>query len=192
MYTDHSLVTSAPTGSGKTVIFELAIVRLLMQSSDDMATGKIVYGKFLICLCTSNNSQEDYAWVHSWNQQSLNSWFHTYNMHHAVAPIKALCSERFEDWQAKFGPLGLRCCELTGDSQLDDYFELQNAQIVMTTPVCRIQACICTIIICGFDTDSCMHQCVDSAFYFLGLWVKFACHKIITHAQLIMVPLLSL
>ena len=53
----------------------------------------------------------------------------------AVAPIKALCSERSEDWQSKFGPLGLRCCELTGDSQLDDYFELQNAQIVMTTPV---------------------------------------------------------
>ena len=53
----------------------------------------------------------------------------------AVAPIKALCSERFKDWQAKFEPLGLRCCELTGDSQLDDYFELQNAQIVLTTPV---------------------------------------------------------
>jgi ATP-dependent DNA helicase HFM1/MER3 len=52
-----------------------------------------------------------------------------------VAPIKALCSERFNDWQAKFDPLGLSCCELTGDSQLDDYFELQNAQIVMTTPV---------------------------------------------------------
>lgn len=49
--------------------------------------------------------------------------------------MKALCSERYEDWQAKFGPLGLRCAELTGDSQLDDYFELQNAQIVMTTPV---------------------------------------------------------
>lgn len=53
----------------------------------------------------------------------------------AVAPIKALCSERQEDWQAKFGALGLRCIELTGDSQLDDYFELQNAQIVATTPV---------------------------------------------------------
>ena len=54
---------------------------------------------------------------------------------YVVAPIKALCSERFEDWRAKFGTLGLRCCELTGDTQLDDYFELQNAQIVMTTPV---------------------------------------------------------
>ncbi len=56
----------------------------------------------------------------------------------AVAPIKALCSERYEDWQSKFGPLGLRCCELTGDSQMDDYFELQNAQIVLTTPVSQL------------------------------------------------------
>lgn len=53
-----------------------------------------------------------------------------------VAPIKALCTERFEDWSEKFGPLGLQCSELTGDSQLDDYFELQNAHIIMTTPVC--------------------------------------------------------
>ncbi len=52
-----------------------------------------------------------------------------------VAPIKALCAERYEDWNNKFGPLGLRCSELTGDSQLDDYFELQNAHIIMTTPV---------------------------------------------------------
>ena len=57
----------------------------------------------------------------------------------SVAPMKALCSERYNDWQAKFGPLGLHCCELTGDSQLDDYFELQNAQIVMTTPVSHTQ-----------------------------------------------------
>eukprot|EP00731_Ephydatia_muelleri_P023090 Em0015g673a len=51
-----------------------------------------------------------------------------------VAPIKALCTERYEDWQAKFGPLGLQCCELTGDTQLDDYAELQNAHIIATTP----------------------------------------------------------
>lgn len=52
-----------------------------------------------------------------------------------VAPIKALCAERYEDWTAKFGSLGLHCSELTGDSQLDDYFELQKSQIIMTTPV---------------------------------------------------------
>ena len=55
----------------------------------------------------------------------------------SVAPIKALCSERYEDWSSKFGRFGLKCAELTGDSQLDDYFELQNAQIIMTTPVSK-------------------------------------------------------
>ncbi|XP_011405054.1 PREDICTED: probable ATP-dependent DNA helicase HFM1 [Amphimedon queenslandica] len=94
MYTDTHLVTSAPTGSGKTVIFELAIVRILMTMAHSFNSLKIVY----------------------------------------VAPIKALCSERYEDWSSKFGRFGLKCAELTGDSQLDDYFELQNAQIIMTTP----------------------------------------------------------
>ena len=52
-----------------------------------------------------------------------------------MAPIKALCTERFEDWQNKFGPLGLKCKELTGDTELDDYFELQDVNIILTTPV---------------------------------------------------------
>lgn len=49
--------------------------------------------------------------------------------------MKALCSERYEDWSKKFSPVGMTCKELTGDSEMDDYLELQNANIVMTTPV---------------------------------------------------------
>ena len=52
-----------------------------------------------------------------------------------VAPIKALCSQRFEDWKQKFGPLGLTCKELTGDTEIDEFFEIQDAHIIMTTPV---------------------------------------------------------
>ncbi|MBZ3870683.1 putative ATP-dependent DNA helicase HFM1, partial [Sciurus carolinensis] len=52
-----------------------------------------------------------------------------------VAPIKALCSQRFEDWKEKFGPFGLNCKELTGDTVMDDLFEIQHAHIIMTTPV---------------------------------------------------------
>jgi len=44
MYTDSPLVASAPTGSGKTVLFELAIVRLLMQIGEQISSAKIVYG----------------------------------------------------------------------------------------------------------------------------------------------------
>lgn len=49
--------------------------------------------------------------------------------------MKALCSERFTDWSTKFEPFGLRCKEVTGDSELDDCYELQNVHIIMTTPV---------------------------------------------------------
>lgn len=63
-----------------------------------------------------------------------------------VAPIKALCSQRFEDWNKKFGPLGLSCKELTGDTEIDDFFEIQDAHIIMTTPVSEnVSQCTCRI-----------------------------------------------
>ena len=52
-----------------------------------------------------------------------------------VAPIKALCSQRFDDWKEKFGPIGLSCKELTGDTVMDDLFEIHHAHIIITTPV---------------------------------------------------------
>ncbi|KAG8176376.1 hypothetical protein JTE90_020162 [Oedothorax gibbosus] len=96
-YTDKPLVVSAPTGSGKTVIFELAIVRLLMLISDlgQMSSRyKVVY----------------------------------------MAPVKSLCNERYEDWQKKFVPFGALCVQLTGDTEVEDYFNLQKYTIILTTP----------------------------------------------------------
>ena len=69
--------------------------------------------------------------MQSWDLNLLFYISYTY----IVAPIKALCSERYTDWNDKFGPLGLTCCELTGDTEMDDYFELQRANIITTTPV---------------------------------------------------------
>ncbi|XP_037010317.2 probable ATP-dependent DNA helicase HFM1 [Artibeus jamaicensis] len=94
LYTDRNFVICAPTGSGKTVVFELAITRLLMEVPLPWSNIKIVY----------------------------------------MAPIKALCSQRFDDWKEKFGPMGLKCKELTGDTLMDDLFEIQHAHIIMTTP----------------------------------------------------------
>ncbi|XP_028638253.1 probable ATP-dependent DNA helicase HFM1 [Grammomys surdaster] len=94
LYTDRNFVICAPTGSGKTVVFELAITRLLMEVPLPWMNMKIVY----------------------------------------MAPIKALCSQRFDDWKEKFGPMGLNCKELTGDTVMDDLFEIQHANIIMTTP----------------------------------------------------------
>ncbi|KAM7326644.1 hypothetical protein ACRRTK_015122 [Alexandromys fortis] len=94
LYTDRNFVICAPTGSGKTVVFELAITRLLMEVPLPWSNMKIVY----------------------------------------MAPIKALCSQRFDDWKEKFGSLGLNCKELTGDTVMDDLFEIQHTHIIMTTP----------------------------------------------------------
>ncbi|XP_044288180.1 probable ATP-dependent DNA helicase HFM1 [Varanus komodoensis] len=57
-----------------------------------------------------------------------------YSVLFLVAPIKALCSQRFDDWKEKFGPIGLICKELTGDTAMDDLFEIQHAHIILTTP----------------------------------------------------------
>ncbi|KAK5918937.1 hypothetical protein CgunFtcFv8_022875 [Champsocephalus gunnari] len=94
LYTGNNFVACAPTGSGKTVLFELAIIRLLMETSEPWTNVKAVY----------------------------------------MAPIKALCSQCFESWKKKFGPLGLNCKELTGDTEIDDFFEIQDSHIILTTP----------------------------------------------------------
>uniref|UniRef100_A0A3Q0SYV1 Probable ATP-dependent DNA helicase HFM1 n=1 Tax=Amphilophus citrinellus TaxID=61819 RepID=A0A3Q0SYV1_AMPCI len=94
LYTNKNFVACAPTGSGKTVLFELAIIRLLMETPEPWRDVKAVY----------------------------------------MAPIKALCSQCFESWKKKFGPLGLTCKELTGDTEIDDFFEIQDSQIILTTP----------------------------------------------------------
>ncbi|XP_077394104.1 putative ATP-dependent DNA helicase HFM1 isoform X2 [Festucalex cinctus] len=94
LYTDKNFVACAPTGSGKTVLFELAIIHLLMETTEPWRGVKAVY----------------------------------------MAPIKALCSQCFENWTKKFGPLGLNCKELTGDTEIDDFFEIQDSHIILTTP----------------------------------------------------------
>jgi ATP-dependent DNA helicase HFM1/MER3 len=93
-----SCVIASPTASGKTVCFELAIVRLLTKTNGvqtQPSRKKVVY----------------------------------------VAPIKALCHERAMDWTAKFTPLGLKCLELTGDSEDHTQYELTNADIMYVVPV---------------------------------------------------------
>ncbi|KIY42928.1 P-loop containing nucleoside triphosphate hydrolase protein [Fistulina hepatica ATCC 64428] len=75
-YVRGLIIPAAPTGSGKTVLFELAVIRMLCASRESGQQVKSVY----------------------------------------IAPTKALCSERFRDWSAKFEPMGIKCCELTGDT----------------------------------------------------------------------------
>ncbi|KAI9350317.1 putative DEAD/DEAH box DNA helicase [Obelidium mucronatum] len=91
-HTDSNLVVSAPTGSGKTGVMELAIVRLISKPGGDRA--KIIY----------------------------------------IAPTKALCSERAKDWTKKFRVLGITCGELTGDTDSAQVRDVQQSNIIVTTP----------------------------------------------------------
>ncbi|KAH7889514.1 hypothetical protein F5I97DRAFT_1994977 [Phlebopus sp. FC_14] len=96
LYSQDNLVISAPTGSGKTVLFELAIIGMLMDAKHDLQSSKCIY----------------------------------------VAPTKALCTEKCKEWTAKLGGLGVKCCELTGDTLLlgkGIWGDAKNAQVVVTT-----------------------------------------------------------
>eukprot|EP00106_Octopus_bimaculoides_P001678 XP_014769120.1 PREDICTED: probable ATP-dependent DNA helicase HFM1 [Octopus bimaculoides] len=95
LYTDNSIVVCAPTGAGKTVVFELAIVRIIIKAEE----------------------------MNNYNFKAV-----------YMAPIKALCTERYEDWEKKLGKLGVQCLELTGDTDVDDFSALQTANVIITTP----------------------------------------------------------
>lgn len=56
-------------------------------------------------------------------------------MSSAVAPLKALCSERYQDWSKKFSPFNLKCMEITGDTDVERFPNLNKANIILTTPV---------------------------------------------------------
>ncbi|CAH2096376.1 unnamed protein product [Euphydryas editha] len=69
LYTDKSMVVCAPTGSGKTVVFEMAIVHLLMELEDNNYTDdfKIIYMAPVKALCTERLTE----WYPKFNKLGL-------------------------------------------------------------------------------------------------------------------------
>lgn len=51
-----------------------------------------------------------------------------------IAPSKALIQEKLRDWNQKFGHLGIKCLELTGDNESYNLRNIQEADIILTTP----------------------------------------------------------
>lgn len=51
-----------------------------------------------------------------------------------IAPSKALVQEKLRDWNQKFEPWGINCLELTGDSESYTSRNINEADIVLTTP----------------------------------------------------------
>lgn len=76
----------APTGSGKTVLFELAIVKMLREAAGTGMKVKCVY-----IAPTKVLELRD---------------FHAYMR---LSTIQSLCTEKASDWQSKFAPFGAKC-----------------------------------------------------------------------------------
>lgn len=51
-----------------------------------------------------------------------------------LAPLKALCQERRIDWTRRLGRIGLKCVEVTGDSEEADLSNFRKADVVLATP----------------------------------------------------------
>jgi ATP-dependent DNA helicase HFM1/MER3 len=83
--------------------------------SSPTGSGKTAILELAICRAVATNSTGQYKVVYQ-------------------APTKALCSERQRDWDKKFTQLGLKCAELTGDSDASDLRNVQSANIIITTP----------------------------------------------------------
>ncbi|XP_064990995.1 ATP-dependent DNA helicase MER3 homolog [Musa acuminata AAA Group] len=98
---DINMVISAPTASGKTVLFELCILRLM--------------SKFLSSEGKFNHKKGTLKTIY-------------------IAPSKALVQEKLRDWCMKFHSLAIKCLEMTGDNESYKAENIQEADIILTTP----------------------------------------------------------
>lgn len=109
---DDNAIISAPTGAGKTVLFEMAVARMFASN---------LVGKHL-----QHNKQGGIGGVT--------------NMRKAVyiAPSKALCEERQTDWSKRIADIdpGITCTTITGDATTSSscYAEIASAHLILTTP----------------------------------------------------------
>lgn len=103
-FTNENVLVSAPTGSGKTDIAVLAVLKAIRDNllTDPNGTGKPIV--------------------------ALDAFKIVY-----VAPMKALATEIVGKLSKRLSPLGIKVKEYTGDMQLTRH-EIQETQIIVSTP----------------------------------------------------------
>ncbi len=131
---DSNMVVSAPTGSGKTGVMELCILRLLSKLIDSHGRLAINSGMFktiyvgpsraLVQVCPDRCARV--IRIYTTRLPLSATW---------VLYLVMLCmQERSADWQKRFGALGLVCRELTGDTEVAELADINSADIICTTP----------------------------------------------------------
>ncbi|MCH87546.1 ATP-dependent DNA helicase HFM1-like, partial [Trifolium medium] len=129
------MVISAPTGSGKTVLFELCILRLLSKSIS--SEGRFIHVKGSLKTVSNfpqDSSTENYSHSNLYECIGLCSRKGKACRQIYIAPSKALVQEKVRDWNQKFGPWGIYCLELTGDNESYTPRNINEADIILTTP----------------------------------------------------------
>jgi hypothetical protein len=114
-HSDDHMVVAAPTGAGKTAVFEMAMARF-----------------FNVDLQSLGGNDRPSARGH-YASQSLSP--HRKIVY--IAPSKALCEERFEDWSKRMlkTKLGVDVATVTGDGDPGEAFrDIASAQLILTTP----------------------------------------------------------
>ena len=62
-----------------------------------------------------------------------------------VAPSKALVQEKLRDWNQKLNAWGINCLEMTGDNDSYNNKNIQEADLILTTP--EVQMIYCPVIL---------------------------------------------
>ena len=116
--TETSFVCSAPTGSGKTVLMELALLAGLFTTTTSTTTTTTVGAS------TTSTTME---------RRGEGRTKVVY-----LAPLKALVREKLNDWERRFGNgtrFNLRFVSLTGDVDISEFWrEVDRADVILATP----------------------------------------------------------
>ena len=113
-HSDDHLVVAAPTGAGKTAIFEMAMARFFTNDTQSISGNHHIGGS------------KDAPHILSTQRKIV-----------YISPSKALCEERFEDWTQRLEgtKLGVKVAAVTGDGDPGESFrDVASAQLILTTP----------------------------------------------------------